>query len=126
MNDLLLRTRDVETHAKLLDRLLKTLRGNTMYPPIPKGNFGLDGIEHLGYRVGSEGTTPRREKVTAIQVWLEELIGAQAKQLLGSINYWRLFKAPAFADLATSLIEVTKKDVDFKWTSQHNASCDDA
>ena len=36
---------EVESHAKLLDRVLKTHRDNKMYHKIPKCNFGLDAIE---------------------------------------------------------------------------------
>lgn len=73
VDDLLAHSPDVESHAKLFVRVLKTVKGNRRYPKISKCNFGSDAIEYLGYRASSEGITPRLETVKAIEVWPEKL-----------------------------------------------------
>lgn len=77
-------------------------------------------IEYLGYRTSSEGIAPSRGKVRAVEVAPEELKnGSQVKQLLGTIKYCRMFMGPAFADMASPLVELSKKGVGFKWTQEH-------
>ena len=120
LDDPLVYSPDVESRAKLLDRVLQTFEDNKMYPKISKYNFDSNAIEYLGYRVSSEDITPSQDNFKAIKVWPEELQnGTQAKQSLGTINYCRMFRGPAFADLAKPLVELTKKGVDFKWTDEH-------
>ena len=56
-----------------------------MYPKFPKCNFGPFTIEDLGYRGGTEGISPSRDKVKAIEVWPEVLQNdIQVKQLLSN------------------------------------------
>ena len=117
---LLVCSQDVESHAKLLDRVLKNRKDNRMYPKVSKCNFGSDAIEYLGYIVSSEGITPSREKVKAIAIWPEELQNdTQVKQFLGTFKYCRLFTGLAFAGLARFVVESIKKGVDFKWKDEH-------
>ena len=88
LDDLLVYSPDAESHAKLLHRVLQTLKDNKMYPKISKCNFGSNAVEDLGYRVSREGITPRQDKVKAIEMWPEELQNdTQLKQFLGTINY---------------------------------------
>ena len=48
LDDLLVYRSDVESHTKLLDRALQTLKDNKMYPKISKSTFESDAIEYLG------------------------------------------------------------------------------
>lgn len=123
LDDLLVYSPDVESHARLLDKVLSTLQENKMYPKIAKCNFGATAIEYLGYRVGAEGITPSRDKIKAIEIWPEKLENdTQVKQFLGTINYCRMFMGPAFAELARPLVELTKKDAAFNWTEEHTTA----
>ena len=73
----------------------------------------------MGYTVGSEGITPSRDKVEAIEVWPEVLQNdTQVKQFLGTINYCQMCMGPAFVDLARPLVELTRKGVDLKSTDE--------
>ena len=91
LDDLLVYSPDVESHAKLLDRVLQTLKDNKMYHKLSKCDFGSNAIDYLGYRVSSEGITPSQDKVKATAVWPEELGNDnQVKQILGTPNYCRM------------------------------------
>ncbi|KAL8439640.1 hypothetical protein Efla_004548 [Eimeria flavescens] len=68
LNDLLVYNEDAESHAKLLEVLLKTLEGNEMYPNVSKCLFGCSEMAYLGYAVIGRGVTPRKEKVRAIEI----------------------------------------------------------
>ena len=41
----------------------------------------------------------------------------EVKQFLGLVGYYRKF-VPRFADISRVLTHLTKKDVEFKWTSE--------
>lgn len=73
LDGLLVHSPDVESHAKLLDRVLKTPRENKMCPKFSRATFGSNTIEYLGYRVSNEGIAPGRGTVKAIEVLPEEL-----------------------------------------------------
>ncbi|CDJ46910.1 hypothetical protein EBH_0069490, partial [Eimeria brunetti] len=94
-----------------------------MYPKFKKCQFGTSSIEYLGYRIVGDGITPSPAKIKAFDVWPEELHNdTQVKQFLGTVNYCRMFMGPAFADMARSLVEITKKDAPFVWTGKHTAA----
>lgn len=53
-------------------------------------------------------------------MWQEVLYSdAQVKQFLGTVIYCRMFTGPAFANMARSLIGLSKKTVEFKWLHKH-------
>ena len=123
LDDLLVYSPDVQSHARLLDKVLSILKKNKMYPKISKCTFGATSIEYLGYKVGAEGITPSPSKVQAISIWPEQLENeTQVKQFLGTVNYCRMFMGPKFAETARPLIELTKKGAAFKWTTEHTAA----
>ena len=123
LDDLLVYSPDIPSHARLLDKVLSTLKKHKMYPKISKCTFGASSIEYLGYKIGAEGITPSPSKIEAIAIWPEELNNdTQVKQFLGTVNYCRMFMGTRFADIARPLIELTKKGVEFKWTKEHTSA----
>ena len=123
LDDLLVYSKDIESHAVLLEKVLQILERHKMYPKISKCSFAATSIEYLGYRVGKEGITPSPEKVDAIKVWPEVLQNVtQVRQFIGAINYCRMFMGPAFSDIARPLFDLLRKDIPFRWTEQHTAA----
>ncbi|CDJ47787.1 OSJNBa0042F21.10 protein, related [Eimeria brunetti] len=123
LDDVLVYSEDEDSHAHLLDHVLKTLWEHKMYPKFKKCQFGTSSIEYLGYRIAGDGITPSPAKIKAIEAWPEELHNdTQVKQFLGTVNYCRMFMGPAFADMARPLVELTKKDAPFVWTEKHTAA----
>lgn len=123
LDDVLVYSSDVQSHAALLNEVLDILNKNKMYPKLSKCQFGKDSIEYLGYVVSSSGITPSRDKVHAVDTWPEVLHNdTHVRQFLGTVNYCRMFMGPGFADMARCLVELTKKNVPFKWTEKHTAA----
>ena len=123
LDDLLVYSKDVDSHVAMLEKVLQTLEKHKMYPKISKCSFAATSIEYLGYRVGKEGITPSPEKVAAISVWPETLQNeTQVRQFMGAINYCRMFMGPAFTDIARPLFDLMRKDTPFSWTAQHTAA----
>ena len=123
MDDLLVYSKDEESHAELLAKVLEILWKHKMYPKFAKCQFGSRSIEYLGYNVSAEGIKPSKDKIMAIEIWPERLNNdTQVKQFLGTVNYCRMFMGPAFSDLAKPLVELTKKSQPFEWTEDHTNS----
>ncbi|CDJ67397.1 OSJNBa0032F06.19 protein, related, partial [Eimeria necatrix] len=62
----------------------------------------------------------KEDKIEAIRHWPEVLENeTQVRQFLATINYCRMFMGPDCADVARPLVDVTRKDVSFKWTELH-------
>ena len=123
MDDLLVYSKDEESHAALLSEVLEILWKHKMYPKFSKCQFGARSIEYLGYNVSAEGIKPSKDKIMALEIWPEKLNNdTQVKQFLGTVNYCRMFMGPAFSDLARPLVELTKKSQSFEWTEEHTNS----
>ena len=58
LDDVLVYSSDVQSHAALLNEVLDILYKNKMFPKLSKCQFGKDSIEYLGYVVSSSGITP--------------------------------------------------------------------
>ena len=55
MDDLLVYSKDEESHAALLSEVLEILWKHKMYPKFSKCQLGARSIEYLGYNVSAEG-----------------------------------------------------------------------
>ena len=70
--------------------------------------------------MGADGVKPSSSKVEAIRVWPEVLHNdTQVRQLLGTVNYCRMFMGPEFVVLAEPLVALTRKGVVFEWRDEH-------
>ena len=120
LDDILIYSPDVKSHAELLRGVLTILLRERFYPKFSKCKFGLTSLEYLGYRIGGDGISPSEDKVLAIKNWPEVLENdTQVRQFLGTVNYCRMFMGPRFADLARPLVDLTKKDATFQWNEEH-------
>ena len=120
LDDILIYSPDVSSHAKLLRSVLSILLRERFYPKFSKCKFGLTSLEYLGYNISGDGISPSETKVEAIRNWPEVLENdTQVRQFLGTVNYCRMFMGPRFADIARPLVDLTKKDVKFSWKEEH-------
>ena len=108
---------DMTSHLKHLRLLFERLRAADLKLKEVKCNFLKRHIVYLGLIMLGEGITPLLEKLISIQKTLPPKTPKEIKQFLGLIGYCRKF-VPRFSDLARSLNALTKKEVEFKWTSK--------
>ena len=69
----------------------------------------------LGHLISADGIQPLPEKLESIAKMPAPKNPKEVKQFLGLIGYYRKF-VPRFADISRVLTQLTKKDVEFKWT----------
>ncbi|CDJ67784.1 OSJNBa0042D13.18 protein, related [Eimeria necatrix] len=120
LDDVLIYSSDLSEHVSLLRQVLSIFLRHQFYPKFRKCKFARQTITYLGYTVSATGVKPAEDKIEAIRHWPEVLENeTQVRQFLGTINYCRMFMGPDYADVARPLVDLTRKDVGFKWTELH-------
>ena len=123
LDDILLYRPDMELHLKHLRLLFERLKSTYLKLKEVKCNFLKKHIQYLRHIVSGEGITPVTEKLDSIQKMLPPKTPKEVKQFLGLIGYYRKF-LPRFSDLARPLNSLTRKDMEFEWTSVFKESFD--
>ncbi|CDJ62087.1 OSJNBa0042D13.18 protein, related [Eimeria necatrix] len=120
LDDVRIYSSDLSGHVSLLRQILSIFLRHQFYPKFRKCKFARQTITYLGYTVSATGIKPAEDKIEAIRHWPEVLEnGTQVRQFLDTINYCRMFMGPDYADVARPLVDLTRKDVSFKWTELH-------
>ena len=83
-----------------------------------KCSFACQKVEYLGHIVTAEGLKPNPEHIEAVKQFKEPHDPLTVRQFLGLASFYRRF-VPGFARIASPLHELTKKEVPFKWTTDH-------
>ena len=74
---------------------------------------------YLGHIFGGNGIHPDPCKISSVQEWPTPTNATILKQFLGLASYYRRY-IKKFADIATPLHNLSKKDVPFVWTPECN------
>ncbi|CDJ66714.1 hypothetical protein ENH_00024200 [Eimeria necatrix] len=120
LDDVLIYSSDLSGHASLLQQVLSIFPRHQFYPKFRNCKLARQIITYLGYTVSATGIKPAEDKIAAIRQWPEVLENeTQVRQFLGTINYCRMLMRPDYADVARPLVDLTRKDVSFKWTELH-------
>ena len=117
LNDILVFSLDIETHLKHLEIIFQRLRETDLKLKESKCNFLKVHLQYLGHLVSGKGITPLPEKLESIQNMPPPRNPREVKQFLGLVGYYCKF-IPRFADIVRPMTTLTKKDVEFKWTTQ--------
>lgn len=109
---------DVEVHLQHLRRVFELMRENKLYGNLKKCVFFAPEIPVLGCFVGKNGVRVDPEKVKAIDDWPVPSNVKQLRQWLGLANYLHKYTRN-YAGLVQPLTQLLKKDVEWKWTKEH-------
>ena len=116
LDDILVFSPDMKSQLEHLRLLFKRLRAADLKLKEVKCNFLKRHIQYLGHIVLGECITPLPEKLNSIQKMLPPKTPKEVKQFLALIGYYRK-SVPRFSDLAWPVNALTRKDVEFEWTS---------
>ena len=116
LEDILVFSPDMESHLEHLRLLFERLRAADLKLKEVKCNFLKRHIQYPGHVVLGEGIMLLLERLDSIQKMPPPKTPKEIKQFLGLIGYYRKF-VPRFSDLAQPLNALTRKDVEFEWTS---------
>ena len=99
-------------HLQHIEEIFKRLECFGLKMKTEKCNFFKKHIQYLSHLIAEEGFTPLPEKLESICKMPRPKTPKEVKQFLGLIGYYRKF-VPRFSDLARSLTNLTRHDVDF-------------
>ena len=121
LDDIIIFSSNELEHLQHIEEIFKRLERFGLKMKWEKCDFFKKHIQYLGHLISEEGFTPLPEKLESIRKMPRPKTPKEVKQFLGLIGYYRKF-VPRFSDIARSLTNLTRHDVDFKWTDK----CDKA
>jgi len=117
-DDVLVYSKNEEEHLKHLEQVLELMRENQLYGKQTKCEFLKNKIEFLGHIISNMGIQTDSNKIEVIMNWPNPKNVSELRSFLGIANYYHRF-IKNFAEIAASLNELLKKDVEFKWETNH-------
>ena len=80
-------------------------------------------IKYLGFNVGAEGIKVDPDKIRVIKEMAPPVDVRGVRGFIGCVSYYRRF-CPKFSEIATPLIQLTKKHAKFEWTDECQGAFD--
>ncbi|WZY99789.1 hypothetical protein YC2023_072118 [Brassica napus] len=117
IDDILIYSKDEESHRKYLRAVLERLREHKLYAKLSKCSFWQKSIGFLGHIVSDQGISVDPEKIRAIKDWPRPRSATEVRSFLGLAGYYRKF-VKGFASLAQPMTRLTGKDVKFTWAEE--------
>ena len=108
LDDLLIYSKDIDSHKQLLDEVFTVLQSNKLYIKESKCHLFLKQVNFLGHVVDKHGVALESGKVEVVKAWpIPESVN-QVQQFLGLCNYYRRFVL-RFSEIASPLTLLTRK-----------------
>jgi hypothetical protein len=121
LDDILIYSTGKEDHVKQVREVLRRLIDAGLQIDIEKCEFHTTKTKYLGLIITPGGIEMDPEKVSAIASWLPPTTRRQLQRFLGFANFYRRF-IKDFSGVARPLYDLTKKTVDWNWTSRCQAA----
>ncbi|KAJ4979110.1 hypothetical protein NE237_009890 [Protea cynaroides] len=121
IDDILVYSKDEETHIKNLNATLQRLRKEKLYAKFSKCEFWLKEVAFQGHVVSAEGIKVDPSKIEAIVKWEAPKSVAEIRSFLGLAGYYRRF-VEDYSRIVVPLTSLTKKGKKFVWTDKYEKS----
>ncbi|KAJ4956298.1 hypothetical protein NE237_013081 [Protea cynaroides] len=112
IDDILVYSKDKDTHIKNLNVALQRLRKEKLYAKFSKCEFWLSEVAFLGHVVSAEGIKVDPSKIEAIVKWEVPKGVSEIRSFLGLAGYYRRF-VEDYSRIAVPLTSLTKKGQTF-------------
>ena len=117
LDDIIIFSKNELEHLKHLEEIFTRLKQFGLKMKREKCDFFKKHIQYLGHLITEEGFTPLPEKLENIRKMPRPKSAKEVKQFLGLIGYYLKF-VPQFSDLARSLMNLTRHEVEFIWSEK--------
>ncbi|CAG4988445.1 unnamed protein product [Colias eurytheme] len=118
MDDVLIPSETEEAGLNYLDLVLKKLYDAGFSINISKCKFLKNSVEYLGNIISNGEVKPSPNKTKALKNTQPPTCVKQLRQFNGLASYFRRF-IPKFSEKMAPLYQLTKKDIPWKWTKEH-------
>ncbi|XP_062176260.1 uncharacterized protein LOC133881329 [Alnus glutinosa] len=112
--DILIYSKDLDTHITHLSLALDTLRRNQLFVKLSKCRFGCSEVDYLGHIVSAQGVSADLGKIKAMVDWPFPKTLKALRGFLGLIGYYRKF-IKGYGSIAAPLTSLLKKN-SLGWT----------
>jgi hypothetical protein len=120
IDDILIFSKTKE-HEKHLRIVLEKLRSNQLYAKFSKCKFWLTEVAFLGHVISAGGVSVDPSKVKDVLNWMTPTNVSEIQSFLGLAGYYRRF-IQDFSKIAKPMTKLLKKNKDFEWTGECQAS----
>ena len=121
LDDLLISGKDAEDHLKNLRQLLQRLHEKGLRCRLEKCQFAEPYVEYLGHLLSSEGVA-KGPKVNDLLKLTPPTDVSSLKSFLGSVQFYAKFLPPDLATITEPLYRLTKKKVQWTWSSEQETA----
>lgn len=115
-DDIIVHSSTVEEHNEHLKAVLKELRAHGLYVNDKKSEFFMHEIKYLGHIISKDDIWMDPDKLHIINEWPVPKNLHELCSFIGMCSYYRRF-IEKFSVIAGPLHDLTKKKVQFKWTT---------
>ncbi|KAI0996259.1 hypothetical protein K3495_g11919 [Podosphaera aphanis] len=119
MDDVLIYSNSLVDHRMHVNSVLKATKESRLKLDIKKCAFEVKEVTYLGMIISTTGVRMDPIKVDCINNWEPFTSVKDAQALLGFSNFYRRF-IKGFSKVVKPLVELTKKEVKFDWSSACN------
>jgi hypothetical protein len=117
LDDLLVFSSTLDEHLRHLREVFHILRSANLTINRSKSNFLTNSVEYLGYEISPAGIKPAKRHLDILKKISMPTNRKEVQRLLGMLNFFRQ-NVPNFSARLSEVITLTRKDTNFKWTSQ--------
>ena len=118
IDDICIASRTWDEHLALLRQVFELLINAKLRLKANKCVFGASKVIFLGHELSRDGIRQDPMKVQAINQLRAPTNVGEVRRVLGLFGYYRRF-VPNFATIAEPLNRLTRKDVEFRWSNEH-------
>jgi hypothetical protein len=113
-DDILVYSKDLQSHYEHLRLVLELLRSHTLYAKHSKCVFAAKRVEYLGHVITCQGVSTDDSKIEAMKQWPQPSKIKQLRGFLGLTGYYRRF-VKSYAIISHPLTQLLKKN-SFHWS----------
>ena len=121
LDDIIIFSKTPQEHLSHICLVFKKLKTTNLSMKKSKCNFFSEEIQYLGHILSTTSIWPLPSKTCAIQHMNPPMNPKQVRAFLGLVGYYRKF-IKGFAKIAKPLTLLTRQQVKFEWTLDHQAA----
>ena len=121
LDDIIIFCKTPQEHLSHIHMVFEKLKTANLSMKKSKCNFFSKEIQYLGHILSATGIRPLPSKTHAIQHMNPPTMPKQVRAFLGPVGYYRKF-IKGFTKIAKPLTLLTRQQVKFEWTPEHQAA----
>ena len=124
LDDILIYSQSQSDHIQHVRQVMQKLLDHQWICKLKKCEFATKSVEYLGHIVSDGPIAIDPDKMKAVTDWPVPFKNLhEVQSFLGLVGYYRKF-IPRFSHIARHLYDLTRKNVEFKWTDKHSEAVD--